>query len=48
MGFEKGIIGAKLNEEKTISIPPEEGYNQPGHPLYNKTLYFKIKVTAIR
>lgn len=47
-GFEKGIMGAKLNEEKTITIPPEEGYNQPGHPLYNKTLHFKIKVTAIR
>ncbi len=47
-GFEKGLIGAKLNEEKSIAIPPEEGYNVPGHPLYNKTLNFKIKVTKIR
>ncbi len=47
-GFEKGLIGAKLNEEKSIAIPPEEGYNVPGHPLYNKTLHFKIKVTKIR
>ncbi len=47
-GFEKGIIGAKLNEEKNMAIPPEEGYNVPGHPLYNKTLYFKVKVTKIK
>ncbi len=47
-GFEKRLIGAKLNEETGIAIPPEEGYNVPGHPLYNKTLYFRIKVTKIR
>ncbi len=47
-GFEKGVIGAKLNEEKSIAIPPEEGYNIPGHPLYNKTLYFRVKVTKIK
>ncbi len=47
-GFEKGLISAKLNEEINIVIPPEEGYNVQGHPLYNKTLYFKVKVTKIR
>ncbi len=47
-GFEKGLIGAKLNEEKNIVIAPEDGYNVQGHPLYNKTLYFKVKVTKIR
>lgn len=47
-GFEKGIIGAKLNEEKGIVIAPEEGYNIPGHPLYNKTLYFKVKAVKIK
>ncbi len=47
-GFEKGLIGAKLKEEKGIIIAPEEGYNVPGHPLYNKTLYFKVKVVKIK
>ena len=25
-GFEKGVVGMKVGEEKTITIPPEEGY----------------------
>ena len=47
-GFEKGVIGAKLNEEKTIVVEPGEGYTEPSHPLFGKTLYFKINVAEIR
>jgi peptidylprolyl isomerase len=25
-GFEKGIAGMKVNEKKTVNLPPEEGY----------------------
>ncbi|MBI2664966.1 FKBP-type peptidyl-prolyl cis-trans isomerase [Candidatus Woesearchaeota archaeon] len=47
-GFEEGLIGAKLEEEKIIEVPPEKGYTEPGHPLYNRTIYFKIKITNIK
>jgi len=36
-GFERGVLGAKLNEERILTINPGEGYNQVGHPLCNKT-----------
>ncbi len=48
-GFEQGVVGMKIEEEKILEIPPEEGYGtDPGaHPLANKTLYFKVKVREI-
>ncbi|MFH1664186.1 MAG: FKBP-type peptidyl-prolyl cis-trans isomerase [archaeon] len=49
-GFDKAVIGMKLNEEKTVLIPPEEAYGLAGrtsHPLAGKTLQFWIKVVEI-
>jgi FKBP-type peptidyl-prolyl cis-trans isomerase 2 len=36
-GFDKGVIGMKVGEEKTITIPPEEAYGE----------YDKSKVLAV-
>jgi FKBP-type peptidyl-prolyl cis-trans isomerase 2 len=36
-GFDKGVIGMKVGEEKTITIPPEEAYGE----------YDKSKILAI-
>ena len=46
-GFEKGVLGMKTGEEKTIAVPPEEGYTYPTHDLYNKTLNFRVRVVKI-
>ena len=48
-GFERGIIGMKLNETKTFTVKPEEGYGGiKQHPLANETLSFKVKVLKIK
>jgi dolichyl-phosphooligosaccharide-protein glycotransferase len=49
-GFDKDVIGMKINETKIIKINPEEGYglDANAHPLGNKTLYFKIKIIVIK
>ncbi len=47
-GFEEGIKGMELGEEKRIEIPPEEAYGEEGdHPLAGKTLIFEIEVKGI-
>ena len=45
-GFEKGIIGMKQGEEKTIVVTPDEGYKVGD--LAGKLLYFKVKVISVR
>ena len=47
-GFEKGVMGMEAGEERVIVIPPELGYDVEGHPLYNKTLNFKLKIVSIQ
>ena len=44
-GFERGVLGMKVGEEKTIIVSPDEGYKQG--ELANKTLYFKVRVLNI-
>jgi len=48
-GFDKGVVGMKINSEKVIEIPPEDAYglDPNAHPLGNKTLFFRIKVSDI-
>jgi FKBP-type peptidyl-prolyl cis-trans isomerase 2 len=39
----------KVNEEKTVTLPPEKAYGRSGkHPLAGKTLVFTIKVIEIK
>jgi len=49
-GFDEGVIGMKLKEEKIITVSPEKGYgtNETKHPLANKTLTFRVRVERIR
>jgi hypothetical protein len=44
-GFENGVMGMKLGEEKTITIPQGQGYTTG--TLANKTLVFWVKVVDI-
>ncbi len=44
-GFNDGLIGMLVGEDKTIEIPQEEGY--PVGPLANKTLYFNVTLVEI-
>ncbi len=44
-GFENGIMGMKVGEEKTITIPQGQGYTTG--TLANKTLIFWVKVIDV-
>jgi FKBP-type peptidyl-prolyl cis-trans isomerase len=44
-GFENGVIGMKVGEEKTITIPAGQGYTTGA--LANQPLIFWVKVTDI-
>lgn len=46
-GFEEGIIGMKLGESKTLTIPPEKGYGQK-NPLMIQTVPIVQKVPLVR
>jgi len=41
-GFDSGVIGMKVGEEKTITIPPEEAYGE-----YNKSKIFAVPLQNI-
>ncbi len=43
-GFEKGVIGMKLNETKTIVVPPSEGYAFDWSKVQNYSLIQTIPV----
>ncbi|MEA3254255.1 MAG: FKBP-type peptidyl-prolyl cis-trans isomerase [Candidatus Altiarchaeota archaeon] len=44
-GFENAVLGMKVGEEKTVTIPPEEAYSVG--PLAGKTLVFRVIVRSI-
>ena len=47
-GFDEAVIGMKLGDEKTVTVPPEKAYGTGrGHPLGGKTMVFWIKVVEI-
>ena len=49
LGLEEALMGMKVNEEKTITIPPEKAYGKTGkHPLAGKTLVFALKMIEIK
>lgn len=48
-GFEEVLMGMKVNEEKTVTIPPAKAYGENGkHPLAGKTLIFSLKLIEIK
>ncbi len=44
-GFDKGVVGMKLNETKTIVVPPDEGYHFDWSLVQNQSIRQKIAVT---
>ena len=47
-GFDKGVLGMNVGQEKTFSVSPEEGYGTSGnHPLAGKTLVFIVKIIKV-
>lgn len=50
-GWDQGILGMKVGEERTLTIPPELGYGPQGYPPVipqNATLIFTVKLEAIK
>lgn len=50
-GFDAAVIGMKVDEEKTVTLQPEDAYGtseQSNHELAGKTLIFWIKIVEIQ
>ena len=43
-GFDEGVRGMKLNETKTIVVPPDEGYPFSWNKVKNESIYQKVPV----
>ncbi len=49
-GWDKGIVGMKVGEKKTLTISPEDGYGASGRPPVippNATLIFDVELVSI-
>ncbi|HLD88859.1 MAG TPA: STT3 domain-containing protein [Candidatus Nanoarchaeia archaeon] len=48
-GFDSSVLGMKIGDEKTVTIPPQDAYgtDPAAHALGNKTLIFKIRLERI-
>lgn len=49
-GFDKGVVGMKVGEKKTLVLPPEEAYGDKGAgPIPpNATLTFEVELISIK
>ncbi len=49
-GWDKGIVGMKVGEKKTLTIPPADAYGASGIPGVipgNSTLIFEVELVSI-
>ncbi|MCK4550905.1 MAG: FKBP-type peptidyl-prolyl cis-trans isomerase, partial [Candidatus Aenigmarchaeota archaeon] len=46
-GFDKAVVGMELNEEKTVTLPPEEAYGEKNEKLIQQVPIDTLKNAGI-
>ena len=47
VGFYEGLIGMKVDTEKSFDVQPHEGYTDESYGLYGKILHFEVYLISI-
>ena len=46
-GLQQALRGMAQGDTREVTLPPEEGFTDTAHPLFNQTLHYRLRVNVI-